>query len=88
MDKEFMRAYYRNYYAHAYDVAVADSDEYRQKQKIRYALEDELTQMMGCTQTPLYEKFDEYISAYADEMDVMHEEAYLLGAADREKMLR
>lgn len=88
MDKEFMRAYYRNYYVHAYDVAVAESDEYRQKQKVRYALEDELTQMMGGTQTPLYEKFDEYISAYADEMDVMLEEAYLLGAADREKMLR
>ena len=29
-----------------------------------------------------------YISAYADEMEVMREETYLLGAADREQMLK
>lgn len=44
--------------------------------------------MMGGTCTDLYQKFDEFISAYADEMDVMLREVYLLGAADREKMLR
>lgn len=44
--------------------------------------------MMGGTNTAFYRKFDEYIGAYADEMDVMLEEVYLLGAADREKMLR
>ena len=44
--------------------------------------------MMGGTKTMLYKKFDDYISAYADEMEVMREETYLLGAADREQMLK
>ena len=43
---------------------------------------------MGVIRTSLYRKFDDFISAYADEMDVMLEEVYLLGALDREKMLR
>ena len=51
-------------------------------------MEDELTEMLGGTQTLLYRKFDQYISAYADEMEVMREETYLLGAADREQMLK
>lgn len=83
-----MRLFYRTFYEHAYDVAVADSEEYREKQQIRQALEDELEKMMGGINTPLYQKFDEYVGAYADEMDVMHEETYLLGASDRERMLR
>ena len=51
-------------------------------------MEDELTEMLGGTHTPEYKKFDDFISAYADEYDVMLEEVYLLGAADRERMLR
>lgn len=88
MDKEFMRSYYRTFYEHAYNVAVADSEEYREKQHIRQTLEYELEKMMGGINTPLYKKFDEYVGVYADEMDVMLEEVSLLGAADREKMLR
>ena len=88
MNKEFMRSFYRKYYAHSYDKAVSHSKRYRRLQKIRYQLDDELAAMMGGTNTALYKKFDEYIGAYADEMDVMLEEVYLLGALDREKMLR
>ena len=88
MDKEFMRSFYRKYYVHPYDKVVSRSKRYRRLQKRRYQLEDELAEMMGGINTPLYKKFDEYVGVYADEMDVMHEETYLLGAADREKMLR
>ncbi len=88
MDIDFMRAYYRNNYQHAYDVAVAGSEEYRKKKEIRYHKDDELSKLLGGTKTEAYKKFDEYIEAYADEMDVMLEEVYLLGAGDREKMLK
>ncbi len=88
MDKEFMRAYCRNNYVHVCDIAVADSEEYRRKREVRYQMEDKMTEMLGGTGTKKYGVFDEYISAYADEMDVMLEEMYLLGAADRERMLR
>lgn len=88
MDKEFMREFYRTFYNHAYDVAVRDSEEYKRVRDIRYRIEDELTEMLGGICTEKYKKFDEYVSAYADENNVMLEEVYLLGAADRERMLR
>ena len=44
--------------------------------------------MMGGTGTIMYKNFDEYISAFSEEMEVMREETYLLGAADREQMLK
>ena len=88
MDKEYMRSYYRRFYENPCDLVVAESEEFKEKRDIRYQLEDELTEMMGGTKTMLYKKFDDYISAYADEMEVMREETYLLGAADREQMLK
>ena len=88
MDKEYMRTYYRRFYENPCDLVVADSEEFREKRDLRYKLEDELTEMMGGNRTLLYQKFDDYISAYADEMEVMREEPYLLGAADREQMLK
>ena len=83
-----MRTYYRRFYENPCDLVVADSEEFREKRDLRYNLEDELTEMMGGNRTLLYQKFDDYISAYADEMEVMREETYLLGAADREQMLK
>ena len=88
MDKEYMRSYYRRFYENPCDLVVAESDEFKEKRDIRHKLEDELTEMLGGTKTVLYKKFDAYISAYADDMEVMREETYLLGAADREQMLK
>ena len=88
MDKEYMRTYYRRFYENPCDLVVADSEEFKEKRDLRYKSEDELTEMMGGNRTLLYQKFDDYISAYADEMEVMREETYLLGAADREQMLK
>lgn len=88
MDREYMRKYYRRMYENPCDLVVAESEEFKEKRDLRHKLEDVLTEMMGGTRTPIYRKFDEYISAYADEMEVMREETYLLGAADREQMLR
>lgn len=88
MNKEFMREYYRTYYTNPFDEAIRDSVEYRVKQAIRYVIEDELTEKLGGTKTELYQLFEKFIDAYADEMDVLLEEMYLLGAKDREKMLK
>ena len=88
MDREFMRAFYREFREHAYDEAVKDSDEYKRMGDVRYKVEDELTEMLSGIHTPEYKKFDDFMSAYADEYDVMLEEVYLLGAADRERMLK
>lgn len=88
MDREYMRAYYRRFYENPTDLVVAESEEFKEKRDIRYRVEDEFTEMLGGTSTALYKKFDEYISAFSEEMEVMREETYLLGAADREQMLR
>ena len=88
MDKEYMRNYYRRMYENPCDFVIADSEEFEEKKKIRHALEDKLAEMMGGTSTLIYKVFDEYVSAFCDEMEVMREETYLLGAADREQMLR
>ena len=88
MDKEFMRTYYRNFYDNPCDLVVKDSEEFQEKRRIRYEIEEELTEMLGGTDTVLYKKFDDYISALAEENEVMREETYLLGAEDRDKMLR
>ena len=88
MDREFMRQFYRDFRELAYDEAVKDSDEYKRMRDVRHKVEDELTEMLGGTHTMEYKKFDDFISAYADEYDVMLEEVYLLGAADRERMLK
>ena len=83
-----MRNYYRRMYENPCDLVIINSEEFEEKKKIRYALEDKLEEMMGGTSTQLYKVFDEYISAFSDEMEVMREETYLLGAADREQMLK
>lgn len=88
MNMEFMREYYRSYYTNPFDEAIRDSVEYRVKQAIRYVIEDELTEKLGGSKTELYQLFEKFIDAYADEMDVLLEEMYLLGAKDREKMLK
>lgn len=88
MDREYMRSYYRRFYENPCDFVISESNEFKEKRDLRYKLEDELTEMLGGTQTLLYLKFDQYVSAYADEMEVMREETYLLGAFDRERMLK
>ena len=88
MNMEFMREYYRTYYTNPFDEAIRDSVEYRVKQAVRYVIEDELTEKLGGSKTELYQLFEKFIDAYADEMDVLLEEMYLLGAKDREKMLK
>ena len=88
MDKEYMRNYYRRMYENPCDLVITDSEEFEEKKKLRYELENKLEEMMGGTSTHIYKVFDEYISAFSDEMEVMREETYLLGAADREQLLK
>ena len=40
MDKEYMRNYYRRMYENPCDLVIIDSEEFEEKKKIRYELED------------------------------------------------
>lgn len=88
MDKGFMREFYQKFYLHPSDEAIKDSKEYKEKSKIRSELENEVEKILGGTGTAEYKMFDNFLTAFYDENEVLLEEMYLMGARDREKMLR
>ena len=82
-----MRSFCRKYYSDYQMEATKGSEEYQSKKNKRYELECnfelELQKYEG-----LEKLFEEYLDACADEQEVLQEEVYLLGAQDREKMMR
>ena len=83
-----MKDFYWKFYNDVYAEAIKDSEEYSNRKAIREELEEELTVMLGGIGSAGDKKLNEYVTAYGDEMDIMMEGMYLLGAQDREKMLR
>ena len=88
MEREFMKSFLNNYYADYQSEAVKDSVEYQEKRKLRYETEKKFVLMLQENSKELVEVFENYLDACADELEVLLEQMYLLGAADREKMLR
>lgn len=68
--------------------AVKDSEEYKIKRNWRHELETKFTECLKNTGQEMLQMFEEYLDAYADEQEILLEEMYLLGALDRERMLR
>lgn len=88
MNIEFMRQYYRCMYENPQGVAVENSNMYSQKQSLRYEKEENFIKHLKGLAPELSQKFEDYLDAYSDEMEIVLEEMYLLGAKDREKMLQ
>ena len=88
MDKSFMRAFYREFYSNPQSEAVKDSEEYKNKRFVRYCIEEKLFAKLKENNMELYEYIEKYLDAYADEVEIALEEMYLLGAWDRERMLK
>lgn len=68
--------------------AVKDSEEYKIKRNRRHELETKFTEYLKNAGQGMLQMFEEYLDAYADEQENLLEEMYLLGALDRERMLR
>lgn len=83
-----MTEFYQKFYIHPSDVAIKDSDEYKKKYDIRSELEDEVEKILGGINTAEYKVFDKFLSALYDEYEVLLQGMYLLGALDRERMLK
>lgn len=83
----FMKSFLNNYYADYQTEAVIDSKEYQHRKNKRYELERNFESALQ-EQKELYKLFEEYLDACANEQEVLLEEIYLMGAQDREKMLR
>lgn len=86
MDKEFIRKYCESVYPELEVTAVQCNDNYQRLKKIFEKHEDEFEKELG--DRKLFRLYEELLSDY---MAMEHEMAisvYLLGAEDREKMLR
>ena len=88
MDREFIKSFLNNYYADYQSEAVKDSEEYRKRQAKRYEMEKKFELLLQENSKKLVEVFEDYLDACADELEILLEEIYLMGAQDREKMLR
>ena len=83
-----MTEFYQKFYIHPSDEAIKDSDEYKKKYDIRSELEDEVEKILGGIDTAEYKVFDKFLSALYNEYEVLLQGMYLLGALDRERMLK
>lgn len=88
MDRKFMKAFLNNYYSNYQTEAVKDSEEYKERRSYRYELEKKFELMLQELSDDLIKVFDDYLDACADEKEILLQEMYLMGAQDREKMLR
>lgn len=88
MDREFMKSFCKNYYSDFEKEAIKNSESYKERREERYKAENELVLKLQEYGEEAIELFEKYLDAYADEIEVHLEEMYLMGAEDREKMLR
>ena len=87
LDREFMKSFLNNYYADFQSEAVKESEEYKEKRNKRYEMERAFE--LGLQEyKELSELFEAYLDACADESEILLEEMYLMGAQDRERMLK
>ena len=87
MDRNFMRSFCQKYYSDFQTEAVKDSEEYQKRKKKRYEIERKFELKLQ-EHEGLEKSFEEYLDACADELEVLLKEIYLMGAQDREKMMR
>lgn len=88
MDCNFMKSFYERYYENPICEAIADSEKYHALRKKRQEIEGLLEGKLTGFGNDLMQLFDMYMDAYSDEMEVVLQKIYLMGARDREQMLR
>lgn len=83
-----MKSFYERYYENAACEAVNGSEEYKNLQKNRQEIEGTLEEKLKDSGNDLMRLFEEYVDALIEEQEVLLREMYLMGAQDRERMLR
>ena len=86
MDKEFIRKYCEGVYPELEVTAVKCNDKYQRLKKIFEKHEGEFEKELG--DRKLFRLYEELLSDYMAMEHEMAVSVYLLGAEDREKMLR
>ena len=88
MDRKFMKSFLNNYYSDFQTEAVKDSEEYKERRSYRYELEKKFEVLLLELSNELTKLFEDYLDACSDEQEILLQEMYLMGAQDREKMLK
>lgn len=88
MDRTFMTEYYEEKYTEECFDRFRELPEYVEADKKHRIMEDKLKESIGGEKTPAWMQYEECMMAYLDLVDILRRECYLLGAEDREKMLR
>jgi hypothetical protein len=88
MDMNFMRDYYRMRYFQDCMPMLIEREEYDKKSEIRYQMEEAFKVRLEEYSSKLYPEFEKLVDCIEDVHNVMLEEIYLIGARDRENMLR
>lgn len=88
MDREFMKTFLNKYYMDYQSESVKDSEEYQERRKRRYEIEKKFELLLQESSKELVELFEVYLDFCADELEILLQEMYLMGARDREKMLQ
>ncbi len=87
MDREFMKKFYKTK-EDPYHIATEGDEEYRQEIEKFGEMEKEFCITVGGMESEIYKKYEECMDQFMSAMNVLVMDAYLLGAEDREKMLR
>ena len=86
MDRDFMRSFCQNYYFDFQTEAVKDSKEYQERRAQRYEIEKKFVLLLQESSKELVELFEVYLDSCTDELEILLQETYLMGAQDREKI--
>lgn len=88
MDRTFMMHYYEMEYEEQSVDIFRKLEEYAEASNRHRALEKKLRELVGGGDNPAWKMYEECMMAYIDLVDIMRKESYLMGAQDREKMMR
>lgn len=87
MDREFMKKYYKTK-EDPYHIATEGDEEYRQEIEKFGEMEKEFCRTVGGMESEIFKKYEECVDQLANATNILVADAYLMGAEDREKMLR
>lgn len=88
MDKELMLRYFETTYEDPVGEILGDDPEYKSVSKQFFAKSDELRQLAGGINSPIWALFEEAMDEYHQIELIISKAMYLKGAEDREKMLK
>ncbi|MGN0294697.1 MAG: protein BART-1 [Lachnospiraceae bacterium] len=87
MDREFMEQYY-DLYEDPIGTAVEGNEAYEQLSDVQHEMEEEFAKCIGGVGSENWKRYEKMMMVYFSKISVVSKCSYLMGAADRERMLR